>query len=53
LTCRTASERENLRIWARDSLVTRKGALRHRECERCGVCYSLGVWVIVKVILKG
>jgi hypothetical protein len=26
---RTATERENLGIWARDSLVMRKGVLRH------------------------
>jgi hypothetical protein len=46
-TCRTATERENLGIWARDSLVTRKGALRCREYERHGTCYSLGAWVVV------
>jgi hypothetical protein len=51
-TRRTATERENLRIWARDSLVKRKGALRCvcgkcGECERCGACYSLGAWVVL------
>jgi hypothetical protein len=51
-THRTATERENLGIWARDSLVMRKGALRRvrgkcGECERHGACYSLGMRVIV------
>jgi len=46
-TCRTATERENLRIWARDSLVMREGALRHGECKRRGACYGLHVWVVV------
>jgi len=40
-TCRTATERENLRIWARDSLATREGALRCGERERRGACYGL------------
>jgi hypothetical protein len=34
-TCRTATERENLRICARDSLATREGAQRCREWKRC------------------
>jgi hypothetical protein len=37
-THRTATERENLKIWARDSLVMRRGVLRHRERERHGAC---------------
>jgi len=36
-THRTATERENLRSWARDSLVMRKGALR-RACGKCREC---------------
>jgi hypothetical protein len=40
-THRTATERENLRKWARDSLATRRGALRHKEHERHDVCYGL------------
>jgi hypothetical protein len=47
LTHRTATERENLRIWARDSLVMRKGAVRRREHKRHGACYSLGAQVFV------
>jgi hypothetical protein len=51
-THRTATERENPGIWARDSLVMRKGALRRArgkcgEHERHSACYSLGVQVIV------
>jgi hypothetical protein len=46
-THRTATERENLGIWARDSLVTRRGALRCGECERRGAHYGLYVWIIV------
>jgi hypothetical protein len=46
-THRTATERENLGIWARDSLVTTRGALRHGECERCGACYSLHMRVVM------
>jgi hypothetical protein len=51
-TRRTATERENLGIWARDSLVMRKGALRrargkHGERERHSACYSLGARVIM------
>jgi hypothetical protein len=51
-TRRTATERENLGIWARDSLVMRKGALRHArgkcgECKRHSACYSLGTQVVV------
>jgi len=48
-TCRTATERENLRIWARDSLVMRRGALRHRECERRGARYVLYTRVVVSM----
>jgi hypothetical protein len=46
-THRTATERENLEIWARDSLVMRRGALKHRECERRSACYGLYMQVIV------
>jgi len=49
-THRTATERENLRIWARDSLATREGALRRGECERCGVRYGLYARVIVSAV---
>jgi hypothetical protein len=48
-TCRTATERENLGIWARDSLVMRRGALRRGECKRHGAHYGLYAWVIVSV----
>jgi hypothetical protein len=47
LTHRTATERENLRIWARDSLAMRRGALRCGEHERCGAHYGLCARVIV------
>jgi len=47
LTCRTATERENLRIWARDSLAMREGALRRGEHERRSAHYGLYAWVIV------
>jgi len=40
-TCRTATERENLGIWARDSLATREGALRR------GARYGLYAQVVV------
>jgi hypothetical protein len=40
-THRTATERENLGIWARDSLATREGTLRRRERERRGARYGL------------
>jgi len=51
-TRRTATERENLELWARDSLVMRKGALgrergKRGERKRRGACYSLGVQVVV------
>jgi hypothetical protein len=51
-THRTATERENPRIWARDSLVMRKGALRRTrgkrgEHERHSACYSLGAQVVM------
>jgi hypothetical protein len=46
-TRRTATERENLGIWARDSLVMRRGALRHGECERRSARYGLHAQVIV------
>jgi len=46
-TCRTATERENLGIWARDSLATRKSGLRHGERERCGARYGLNTRVVV------
>jgi len=48
-THRTATERENLGIWARDSLATREGALRCGECERCGAHYSLYAQVVVSM----
>jgi len=53
----TATERENLGIWARDSLVMRKGALRHvcgrrRERERHGACYSLGARVVMNAEMQ-
>jgi transcriptional regulator NrdR family protein len=48
-THRTATERENLGIWARDSLATRKSALRRRECERCGARYGLYARVVMSV----
>jgi len=51
-TRRTATERENLGIWARDSLVMREGALRRREHERRGVCYGLYAWVVVSVDMR-
>jgi hypothetical protein len=41
LTHRTATERENLGIWARDSLAMREGALRRGERERRGAHYGL------------
>jgi len=40
-THRTATERESLGIWARDSLATREGALRH------GARYVLHAQVVV------
>jgi len=46
-THRTATERENLGIWARDSLATREGAQRHGECERHNAHVGLYVQVIV------
>jgi len=46
-TRRTATERENLRIWARDSLAMREGAQRHRERERCSAHYDLHARVVV------
>jgi len=46
-THRTATERENLGIWARDSLVMRRGALRHGERERCSVHYGLHTQVVM------
>jgi hypothetical protein len=51
-TCRTATERENLGIWARDSLVMREGALRRRERERCSARYGLHVWVVVSADMR-
>jgi hypothetical protein len=33
-TCRTATERENLGIWARDSLTTRKGCSKARGTQK-------------------
>jgi len=47
LTHRTATERENLGIWARDSLATREGALRCGERERYGARYGLYARVVV------
>jgi hypothetical protein len=52
MTCRTATERENLRIWARDSLVMREGALRCGECERCGAHYGLHTRVVMSVDMR-
>jgi hypothetical protein len=46
-TCRTATERENLGIWARDSLATREGAQGHVEHERRGAHYGLYARVIM------
>jgi hypothetical protein len=46
-THRTANERENLGIWARDSLAMREGALRHGEHERRGARYGLYARVVV------
>jgi hypothetical protein len=46
-THRTATERENLGIWARDSLAMRKSALRRRERERRGARYGLYARVVV------
>jgi len=46
-TRRTATERENLGIWARDSLAMREGALRRGEHERCSACYGLYAQVVV------
>jgi len=46
-THRTATERENLGIWARDSLAMREGAQKRGECKRRGVHYDLHVQVIV------
>jgi len=51
-TRRTATERENLGIWARDSLATREGALRRREHERHGARYSLYARVVVSVDMR-
>jgi len=51
-TCRTATERENLGIWARDSLATREGALRCREHERRGARYGLYAWVVVSADMR-
>jgi hypothetical protein len=46
-TRRTATERENLRIWARDSLATREGAQRCGERERRNACVGLYARVVV------
>jgi hypothetical protein len=46
-TRRTATERGNLGIWARDSLAMREGALRRRERERRGARYGLYARVVV------
>jgi hypothetical protein len=46
-TCRTATERENLGIWARDSLAMRKSGLRYGERERRGARYGLNTRVVV------
>jgi hypothetical protein len=46
-TRRTATERENLGIWARDSLVMRRGALMRRERERRSARYVLYAQVVV------
>jgi hypothetical protein len=46
-TRRTATERENLGIWARDSLATREGAQRRGEHERRGARYDLHARVVV------
>jgi hypothetical protein len=46
-TRRTATERENLGIWARDSLAMREGAQRRGECERHSAHYGLYVQVAV------
>jgi hypothetical protein len=50
LTCRTTTERENLGIWARDSLVMREGALRRGERERHGAHYGLHTRVVVSTV---
>jgi hypothetical protein len=47
-THRTATERENLGIWAR-VLATREGAQRRGERERCNVHVGLYAWVVVNV----
>jgi hypothetical protein len=46
-TRRTATERENLGIWARDSLATREGAQRRGERERRNVRVGLYARVVV------
>jgi hypothetical protein len=46
-THRTATERENLGIWARDSLAMREGAQRHGERERRNVRVGLYAQVVV------
>jgi hypothetical protein len=51
-THRTTTERENLGIRARDSLATREGAQRRRECERCGARYDLHARVVVSVDMR-
>jgi len=51
-THRTATERENLGIWARDSLATREGALRRGERKRRGAHYSLYAQVIVSADMR-
>jgi hypothetical protein len=51
-THRTATERENLGIWARNSLATREGAQRHGECERCGARYGLYARVVVNMDMQ-
>jgi hypothetical protein len=48
-THRTATERENLGIWARDSLATREGAQRRGERERRNAHVGLYAWVVVNV----
>jgi len=48
-THRTATERENLGIWARDSLAMKEGAQRRRERKRCSARYGLYARVVVSM----
>jgi hypothetical protein len=51
-TRRTATERKNLGIWARDSFATREGAQGHGERERRGVRYGLYARVVVNADMR-